>query len=52
MPSLISDSASRKVQTRSLQLPPFDESRFEPMPDVELNPKDDFWVDPYKLDSP
>jgi tetratricopeptide (TPR) repeat protein len=33
------------------QLPPFDESKFEPMPDVELNPKDEFWVDPDKLDS-
>ncbi|HYV23766.1 MAG TPA: DUF4062 domain-containing protein [Pyrinomonadaceae bacterium] len=33
------------------QLPPFDESKFEPMPDVELNPKDDLWVDPDKLDS-
>jgi tetratricopeptide (TPR) repeat protein len=32
------------------QLPPFDESQFEPMPDVELNPKDEFWVDPDKLD--
>jgi tetratricopeptide (TPR) repeat protein len=34
------------------ELPPFDESKFEPMPDVELNPKDDFWVDPDELDSP
>jgi tetratricopeptide (TPR) repeat protein len=34
------------------QLPPFDESKFEPMPDVDLNPKDEFWVDPDKLDSP
>lgn len=33
------------------QLPPFDESKFEPMPDVELNPKDKFWVDPDKLDA-
>lgn len=33
------------------QLPPFDESKFEPMPDVELNPKDEFWVDPDELDS-
>lgn len=33
------------------QLPPFDESNFEPMPDVELNPKDEFWVDPATLDS-
>jgi tetratricopeptide (TPR) repeat protein len=28
------------------QLPPFDESKFEPMPDVELNPKDEFYVEP------
>ena len=28
------------------QLPPFDESKFEPMPDVEINPKDEFWVIP------
>jgi len=28
------------------RLPPFDESKFEPMPDVELNPTDEFWVDP------
>ena len=34
------------------QLPPFDESKFEPMPDLELNPKDEFWVAPDKLDSP
>jgi tetratricopeptide (TPR) repeat protein len=33
------------------QLSPFDESKFDPMPDVELNPKDEFWVDPDKLDS-
>jgi hypothetical protein len=33
------------------QLPPFDESKFEPMPEVELNPKDEFWVDPDSLDS-
>ncbi|MBI5387149.1 MAG: DUF4062 domain-containing protein [Verrucomicrobia bacterium] len=33
------------------QLPPFDESKFEPMPDVELNPQDEFWVDPASLDS-
>ncbi|HXD34223.1 MAG TPA: DUF4062 domain-containing protein [Pyrinomonadaceae bacterium] len=32
------------------QLPPFDESKFEPMPDVELNPKDEFWVDPDTLE--
>ena len=34
------------------QLPRFDESKFERMPDVELNPKGEFWVDPDKLDSP
>jgi tetratricopeptide (TPR) repeat protein len=32
------------------QLPPFDESKFEAMPDVELNPKDKLWVDPDKLE--
>jgi hypothetical protein len=34
------------------QLPPFDESKFEPLPDVDLNPKDEFWVDPDSLDLP
>ena len=33
------------------QLPPFDESKFPPLPNVELNPKDAFWVDPASLDS-
>lgn len=33
------------------QLPPFDESKFEPMPDVEINPKDEFWVDHATIDS-
>lgn len=33
------------------ELPPFDESKFEPMPDVELNPKGEFWIDPATLDS-
>ena len=27
-------------------LPPFDESKFAPMPEVEINPKDEDWVDP------
>ena len=27
-------------------LPPFDESKFQPMPNVEINPKDKYWVDP------
>ncbi|GAB6140154.1 hypothetical protein JCM14076_08830 [Methylosoma difficile] len=26
-------------------LPPFDESKYEPMPEVELNPRDEFYVD-------
>ena len=25
---------------------PFDESKFEPMPEVEINPKEEYWVDP------
>lgn len=33
------------------QLRPFDASKFEPMPEVELNPKDEFWVNPEELDS-
>jgi tetratricopeptide (TPR) repeat protein len=33
------------------KLPPFDESRFEPVPEVEINPKDEFWVNPATLDS-
>jgi tetratricopeptide (TPR) repeat protein len=32
------------------EMPPFDESKFEPLPDVEINPKDKYWVDPDKLD--
>jgi tetratricopeptide (TPR) repeat protein len=32
------------------QLPPFDESKFPPLPNVEINPKDEYWVDPDKLD--
>jgi hypothetical protein len=31
-------------------LPPFDENKFEPMPDVDINPRDEYWVDPDKLD--
>ena len=41
----------RELGAPEPQLPPFDESKFEPLPDVELNPKDDFWVDPATLDS-
>ena len=32
------------------EMPPFDESKFEPMPEVEINPKDEYWVDPDKVD--
>ena len=31
-------------------MPPFDETKFPPMPEVEINPKDEYWVDPEKLD--
>ena len=31
-------------------MPPFDESKFEPMHEVEINPKDEYWVDPASLD--
>ena len=27
-------------------MPAFDESKYEPMPEVEINPKDEYWVDP------
>lgn len=27
-------------------MPPFDESNYEPLPEVEINPKDEYWVDP------
>ena len=30
------------------QMPPFDESKYDPMPEVEINPKDEYWVDPSK----
>jgi tetratricopeptide (TPR) repeat protein len=31
------------------EMPAFDESKYEPMPDIDINPKDEFWVDPDKL---
>jgi tetratricopeptide (TPR) repeat protein len=31
-------------------LPPFDESKFETMPEIEINPEDKYWVDPASLD--
>jgi tetratricopeptide (TPR) repeat protein len=30
-------------------MPPFDESKFESLPDVEINPKDEYWADPNTL---
>jgi len=32
------------------KMPPFDESKFKPLPKVEINPKDEYWVDPNRLD--
>jgi ATP/maltotriose-dependent transcriptional regulator MalT len=32
------------------EMQPFDESRFKPMPEIEINPKDEYWVDPDALD--
>ncbi len=40
----------RELGAPEPQLPPFDPSKFDPMPEVDINPKDDFWVDPSKLD--
>jgi hypothetical protein len=31
-------------------MPPYDESKFEPLPDVEINPKDQYWFDPDSSD--
>lgn len=31
-------------------MPKFDESMFEPLPEVEINPRDEYWVDPDNLD--
>ena len=27
------------------EMPPFDESKYEPMPEVEINPRDEFYVE-------
>ena len=32
------------------EMPPFDASTCEPLPEVELNPQDEYWVDPAALD--
>jgi hypothetical protein len=29
-------------------MPPFDESKFEPMPEVDI--KDEYWIDPNSVD--
>jgi tetratricopeptide (TPR) repeat protein len=44
-----------KVQLSALgapepAMPLFDQSKFPPLPEVEINPKDEYWVDPDKLD--
>jgi tetratricopeptide (TPR) repeat protein len=31
-------------------MPPFDESKFEPIPEVDINPKDKYWIDPSTVD--
>ena len=31
-------------------MPPFDEFKFEPMPEVDINPTDEYWVDPDAMD--
>ncbi len=35
----------RELGAPEPQLPPFDESKFEPMPEVEINPHDEFYVE-------
>jgi hypothetical protein len=32
------------------KMPPFDASKFESLPEVDINPRDEYWVDPDKLD--
>jgi tetratricopeptide (TPR) repeat protein len=32
------------------EMPPFDASKFESLAEVEINPKDEYWVDPDQLD--
>jgi tetratricopeptide (TPR) repeat protein len=36
----------RELGAPEPQMPPFDESKYEPMPEVEINPKDEFFVEP------
>jgi len=35
----------RELGAPEPSMPPFDESKYEPMPEVEINPKDEFYVD-------
>jgi tetratricopeptide (TPR) repeat protein len=35
----------RELRAPEPEMPPFDESKFEPMPEVEINPHDEFYVD-------
>ena len=36
----------RELGAPELAMPPFDESKYEPMPEVEINPHDEFYVEP------
>ena len=41
----------RELGAPEPELPPFDAAKYEPMPDVELNPKDEFYVEISEVDS-
>ncbi len=36
----------RELGAPEPEMPPFDESKYEPMPEVEINPRDEFYVEP------
>jgi tetratricopeptide (TPR) repeat protein len=38
----------RELGAPEPQMPPFDESKYEPMPEVEMNPRDEFYVEEEK----
>ncbi len=40
----------RELGAPEPEMPPFDESKFEPMPEVEINPRDEFYVDEESID--
>lgn len=44
------EGASGGVGGAGARTAAFDESKFEPLPEVEINPRDEYWVDPDKLD--